>query len=168
MRSFPPHRLSKLLVATWLSLCTTAELVPSTRVINKPLVSLTLTRFGFTPSNRRAQTIQVGGGASGKGNRPMPWKVQRLVQPSCRDLETGFEDDARPPRTAFVRTAFRPPGSGVLIDCAQSVLVGRLEITATGGQLRQALTLRSEFQAGHINGASGVPHADAGVAMKNG
>ena len=150
------HRLSKVLVAVWIALCSHAELTLCSRVINKPLLSLTLARFGFTPANRRAQTIQVGGERAGKGSRPMPWKVQRLVQPSTRDMDTGGagHDAEAKPRTAFVRTAFEPPEDKQMLEqAAHAVLAGRLNITASGDQLRRALTLRGgggAFATSHL------------------
>lgn len=41
--------LSKLLLAIWLRLCLDAGVLPCTRVMNKPLLSLALTNFGFVP-----------------------------------------------------------------------------------------------------------------------
>ena len=69
--------LSKVLLAIWLQACISAGLTPRTRTINKPLLSLTLQRFGFSPRNRRAQRIEVGR-ADNTGNI-LPWKIKKLV-----------------------------------------------------------------------------------------
>lgn len=86
--------LSRVLLATWISLCTAGDLQPTTRTINKPLLALTLARFGFTPVNGRGHKVRVHVGS-------------RRVQHRCH----GRQDESSLPatgeyRSAYVRTAF--------------------------------------------------------------
>ena len=63
--------LSKELLAVWLRLCRLARLQPTTRTINKPLLSLSLSRFGFAPRSReRCLMVHLGDArTSGKRQR---------------------------------------------------------------------------------------------------
>ncbi|KOO52932.1 hypothetical protein Ctob_015865 [Chrysochromulina tobinii] len=51
--------LSRVLLAAWLRMCITASLQPTTGTINKPLLALTLDRFGFEPVIRRGRQAAV-------------------------------------------------------------------------------------------------------------
>lgn len=66
---------SKLFLAIWMRLCLEARVVPSTTRINKPLLALTLQRFGFSPipntstldekPNKKCLVVQVSVGVGG-------------------------------------------------------------------------------------------------------
>ena len=49
--------LSRLLLALWLRLCAEADVTPTTRMLNKPLLSLSLQRLGFTPVNAERSVV---------------------------------------------------------------------------------------------------------------
>eukprot|EP00964_Phaeocystis_antarctica_P143925 scaffold109585_cov63-Phaeocystis_antarctica.AAC.1 len=49
--------LSRLLLALWLRLCAEAGVTPTTRMLNKPLLSLSLQRLGFTPVNAERSVV---------------------------------------------------------------------------------------------------------------
>jgi hypothetical protein len=44
-------KLAKKFMATWLLMCLKSDALPSTEIINKPLLSLVLTNFGFIPKD---------------------------------------------------------------------------------------------------------------------
>ena len=65
--------LSALFLHVWLTLCREAGLAPRTSRINKPLLALTLARFGFVPdappgsrAARRSVAVEVSAGAGGQ------------------------------------------------------------------------------------------------------
>merc|ERR1712194_600977 len=47
--------LSTIFLAIWLELCFKLELVPATEKIDKPVISLILQKFGFTPVSQNTQ-----------------------------------------------------------------------------------------------------------------
>ncbi|KAL3893641.1 MAG: hypothetical protein SGPRY_014090 [Prymnesium sp.] len=113
---------SKLLLSIWLEMCIRARLTPRTRVINKPLLSLSLSSFGFLPSNRRGRVVSIT-------------PAVRL-----RDCKRG--DALQAGRSTYVRTDFEAPSEEDLKAAVQKILcVDQLE-TAAPDALRQALTLR--------------------------
>ena len=50
---------SKRLLAIWLRLCLVGGVLPRTRMINKPLLSLALHRFGFSSADGRGVAVEV-------------------------------------------------------------------------------------------------------------
>jgi len=117
--------LSKVLLAVWLRMCLDARVVPRTREINKPLLSLSLSRFGFGPTNNRGQVVAIS-------------SATRLRDCRARDFR-GYVAG----RTAYVRTAFEPPRDTAALDAAvESVLCDGLRLEASPEELRRALTLR--------------------------
>ena len=125
--------LSKVLLAVWLRLCEEAAIVPLTKTINKPLLSLTLGRFGFAPRDGRGQAVRLHAG------------TRRLK--NCR----GWQDERGTPpegpvRVATVRTNFHVVDRGTCDAEVRAVVGGssqRLTLEADGAALRSALTLRS-------------------------
>ena len=118
--------LSKVLLATWLRMCLDAGLEPLTRTINKPILSLSLARFGFTPTNSRGEVVSISG-------------ATRLRDCHKREFRGHV-----PGRTAYVRTAFQPPrDAAVLAATVDAVLGGGLHLEASPRELRQALTLQT-------------------------
>lgn len=112
--------LSRLLLAIWLRLCVDARVEPSTRVINKPLLSLTLQRFGFSP-RLTGLSVELEGAASEPGGR-----------------------------TAYVRTEFAAPTDGTVLAAAIEAALAGGSVRADGlgacsaavKDVRRALTLR--------------------------
>jgi len=51
--------LSKVLLAAWLRLCHYSKLTPRTRRMNKPLLALSLSRFGFQPVTKKRNTVRI-------------------------------------------------------------------------------------------------------------
>lgn len=117
--------LSKLLLAIWLSLCHTAGVKTCTRTINKPLLSLALSRFGFAPSNGRGQLVLVS-------------PAKRLRDCTTTQLRAG------PTRSTYVRTAFEPPTDGAALQRAvvDALDDGSVRPAASAAGVRRALTLR--------------------------
>ena len=123
--------LSKVLLAVWLRLCAEAAIVPRTKTINKPLLSLTLERFGFAPLDGVGQVVRVHAG------------TRRLK--NCR----GWQDERGAPdgavRVARVRTNFHVTDRASC-DAEVAAVLGadheRLTLEADGAALRRALTLR--------------------------
>jgi hypothetical protein len=108
--------LCRVLIAMWLRMCLEARIAPATRVINKPLLSWTLSRFGFTPCQRGQ--IQA-----------LPKRVDG--------------DPNGPCRIARVRTAFSPPEERAALENAVCEALGdACHLDATAVELRRALTLR--------------------------
>jgi len=123
--------LSRLLLAIWLRACAEASLTPKTREINKPLLALSLARFGFTPVNGKGQVVRVHSGTQHLRN-------SRGISRGDVPPEAGEQV-----RTAYVRTHFEVSDAAVL-DRAVATTLGEgcfaLEVDSTG--LRRALTLR--------------------------
>ena len=125
--------LSKMMLAVWLALCAEAQLEARTREINKPLLSLSLARFGFEPTNGRGQVVHIRG---------------RLQVDSTLG-ESTLGESAPAMRSAFVRTTFCPPQDQTALAAAiNAALSGSstrqqaLRFAGPNGDLRRALTLR--------------------------
>jgi hypothetical protein len=109
--------LSRVFLAVWLRLCAEASLTPTTQIINKPLLSRSLTRLGFRPVNGRGTVVSIANAKAG-------------------------DDDTR---TAYVRTTFELPAEAsgaqhALLDLA--LPPGQLVLAAPASAVRKALTLR--------------------------
>jgi hypothetical protein len=89
---------SKVLLAIWITMCLEASLTPCTRTINKPLLSLSLASFGFTPTNQRGRIVSVS-------------SATRLRD--CEQTHTFV-----PGRTTYVRTEFEPPADAQQLRAA--------------------------------------------------
>ena len=130
MKISEAHRgkgLCKVLLAAWLQLCLEAGVAPSTRVINKPLLSHSLARLGFRPTNGRGQLVQLT-------------TSKRLRDCKRADYR---RENSRGERYAFVRTAFDAPSRALLYEATQrSLEPGRLDVAASPEALHCALTLR--------------------------
>jgi len=115
--------LAKVFIATWLRLCAESGLSPGTRTINKPLISLSLERFGFEPV--AADCLPLDECPTVRGER----------------VTVG---QGPTQRTASVRTAFKSPADVRSLDMAIDDVLGGdgLRVVASPRALRQALTLR--------------------------
>lgn len=51
--------LARIFLAIWLHICLESSAIPTSEVINKPLLSLALTNFGFSPSSSSAVEIEI-------------------------------------------------------------------------------------------------------------
>lgn len=63
MQVDPAHRgrgLAKIFVAVWLLACRNSDAVPRSETINKPLLSLVLSNFGFSPVSEGAIDVEIG------------------------------------------------------------------------------------------------------------
>ena len=106
-------------------MCLNAGLIPRTRTINKPLLSLSLSRFGFAPTNQRGEVVAIS-------------DATRLRDCTRREFRGHF-----PGRTAYVRTSFEPPIDGAaLAYTVDGILGDGLRLEASSAELRRALTLR--------------------------
>lgn len=110
--------LAKPLLASWLHLCAVAGLVPRTREINKPLLSLSLTSLGFAPVNNRGASVSV--------DRP------------------GHPSRTTYVRTCFELPGAAAGGACTAAAEAERLLGGRLRLDASPEAVRRALTLREE------------------------
>ena len=118
---------SQLLLAAWLRMCIDANVNPSTRTINKPLLSLSLARLGFSPANGRGQLVRVT-------------NARRLRD--CQRPQIHSEGHAEV-RSAYVRTTFEaPPATELLIAVERRLESGTFELAASSEALHRALTLR--------------------------
>ncbi len=115
---------SQLLLAAWCHLCLTSNINATTRTINKPLLSLSLARLGFMPTNGRGQIVQIT-------------SATRLRD--CRRAEL----PGASLRSAFVRTEFCAPPEPQLRSAVHDTLQhGEFRLAASPRALRNALTLR--------------------------
>ena len=156
--------LSRVLLAVWLRMCREAGLSTVTRTINKPLLSLTLARFGFTPVHGRGvaslpslgasvtstvhakgRAIKAYGGAGGialDAQHAAPGTTHVML-PSPGASVTSTSTPRGAARVAYVRTAFVPPDQSTLDEAVDAVLMERrLLLEASPLALRRALTLR--------------------------
>ena len=120
-RAWSGNGLTKLFLACWLRYCLDAGLTPRTRTINKPLLSLSLQRFGFHPIDNSGVTVRIGG--------------------------TGGVEA----RSALIRTSFALPDERTLETAVDGILSGgttRLRLAASPVALRRALTLRGGVAQG--------------------
>jgi GNAT superfamily N-acetyltransferase len=123
--------LSKVLLAVWLRMCDEAGLRPATAMINKPLLSLSLGHFGFTPTNQRGQLVTISA----------PKRLRAAIDAS--EVTAGSTLGTRKARSAYIRTEFEPPMNRAVLEAAvNETLGGRLCLTASASHLRRALTLR--------------------------
>jgi len=122
--------LSKLLLAIWIQACREADLTPRTRVINKPLLSLSLQRLGFTPTNGRASVVEVS--------------PATIAQADCRGSpQPPMRIEVMPGRASYVRTEFEALDMDALqAAAARELRAGELTPAASPESLRRALTLR--------------------------
>jgi GNAT superfamily N-acetyltransferase len=127
--------LSRVLLAAWLRMCITASLQPTTGTINKPLLALTLDRFGFEPVNRRGRQVRVHAGTRRLTNC-RGWQDERGETP----LEGQY-------RTAFVRTPFEVARPDALEAAVDETLGDHFVLEADGEALRRALTLRGGWRS---------------------
>lgn len=103
---------SRLFLAVWLRLCLLAGVSPSTSRINKPLLALTLTRFGFAPlpgsNGKRAIEVEVSAGLEGG---------VILFSPECnKRLAAGFSaTEMRSQRLVIAKGPSEPRGTAVHI-----------------------------------------------------
>ena len=149
--------LAKYLVASWLHLCAIAELAPATRMINKPLLSLTLQRFGFAPTRSGSGVPVTVGGALTIGHTLGHRRVSRQGERAKRAADrnesvtavTATQDvqepSERPARQTHIRTEFAPPAESCTLDAAVASVLGTrssLSLAASPNALRNALTLR--------------------------
>ena len=153
--------LAKYLVASWLHLCAIAELAPATRMINKPLLSLTLQRFGFAPTRSGSGVPVTVGGALTIGHTLGHRRVSRQGERAKRAADrnesvtavTATQDvqeqsapaAERPARHTHIRTEFAPPAESCALDAAVASVLGSrssLRLAASPHALRNALTLR--------------------------
>lgn len=117
--------LCKVLLAVWIRACLEAGIAPSTREINKPLLSLSLASLGFQPTNGRGQIVKLNA-------------ATRL-----RDCVRADGVERVSSRCAYVRTTFDAPDPATLAAAACEVLPDEaLDWAASPRALRQALTLR--------------------------
>eukprot|EP00316_Scyphosphaera_apsteinii_P020695 CAMPEP_0119302974 /NCGR_PEP_ID=MMETSP1333-20130426/4490_1 /TAXON_ID=418940 /ORGANISM="Scyphosphaera apsteinii, Strain RCC1455" /LENGTH=350 /DNA_ID=CAMNT_0007305515 /DNA_START=123 /DNA_END=1172 /DNA_ORIENTATION=+ len=133
------QRLSKLFLAIWLRMCKIAGVTPCTRTINKPLLSLSLASFGFTPTNSRGHLVEV------------------TTARRYRDCTAG--KPAPSARTAYVRTDFEVNlASAYMVDAATEEMLRHGDLKLAGGppEFRQALTLRGGFSI--TTSQQRVPH----------
>ena len=152
--------LSRVLLAIWLRMCREAGLSTATRTINKPLLSLTLARFGFTPVHGRGVASLPSLGAS----------VTSTVHAKGRGVKAyggagGIALDARRggARVAYVRTAFVAPDQPTLDEAVEAVLMERrLLLEASPLELRRALTLRGGW---HNPGTAAAPTLPVALAL---
>jgi GNAT superfamily N-acetyltransferase len=124
---------SRRFLAAWARLCLEADIVPRTRVINKPLVALGLQRLGFRPSK-------------GSGRTALITHARRL-----RDCELTYGWQGPRPgeaaefcRVVHVGTEFVPPVTMSELEATVDDVLrrGSFLITGTPAQLVRALTLR--------------------------
>jgi hypothetical protein len=147
--------LSKELLAVWLHLCRLAGLQPTTRTINKPLLSLSLSRFGFAPrSKERCLVVHLGEARSAKQTPAGTGLSGRsMIVPrdqDCRRSDSSGVSLALQAggRTAYVRTAFQiddlgvPEAAAALDREVTAVLGERLTLLSSAVDVRKALTLR--------------------------
>ena len=127
--------LSRVLLAAWLRMCITASLQPTTGTINKPLLALTLDRFGFEPVIRRGRQVRVHAGTRRLTNC-RGWQDERGETP----LEGQY-------RTAFVRTPFEVARPDALEAAVDETLGDHFVLEADGEALRRALTLRGGWRS---------------------
>ena len=116
--------LSRLLLALWLRLCAEAGLTPATRMLNKPLLALSLQRLGFTPVSAE-RSVVVARPPDGSSYRAPPsggvsqWSrstaATRLHHSEALPAAT-LPPPLSPPRLAFVRTEFEPPCDRAALD----------------------------------------------------
>lgn len=146
--------LSKLLLATWLHMCSAADLAPRTRTINKPLLSLSLARFGFTPTNQRGELVHVSNavrlrdcdGLKGSARTSRKHRSHRRAA-STPAAARG----ATLKKKAWVRTELEPPAKEPLAKAVATALHDskyHLLLEATPSELHRALTLRGGAMGG--------------------
>ena len=124
--------LSKELLAVWLRMCRVGGLEPCTRTINKPLLSLSLTRFGFAPVNKeRCMVVNVA---------KAEVTTRKVRDQDCRRSDSSYASSARLDggRTAHVRTCFTLP-SEVVTTVGRAGLLSELD-TTVGAVLRDGVT----------------------------
>ena len=150
--------LSKRLLAIWLAMCLNAGLSPTTRVINKPLLSLSLSGFGFTPLEANAFT-RVEVAACRNPARQAARRRLRGLDASSRLSQ--LRDDAERRRggrgrEAYVRTAFCPPVDSAALEATVGRVLGAdFVLDASAEELRRALTLRGRPPEDETAGAAG-------------
>lgn len=133
---------SKLFLAIWLRLCLeTGVVAPGTNRINKPLLALSLLKFGFepvVPGDKRQLAVDVSAGPDGR--------VVLYSESSNAELRAGFtatelrcqrlvvvnEKPFASSRTVQIRTQYEfPHGLHGLREATASLLGGRLLLGAT-------------------------------------
>lgn len=125
------------LLAGWTRLCLVANIVPRTRVINKPLVALGLERLGFRPSK-------------GRGVPALVTHARRFRDCELTHGWQGAGPGAAPGRIVHVRTEFAPPEEIAELEAAVEGVLSRgsFVIAGTPAALSRALTLRGGGRAG--------------------
>eukprot|EP00667_Euglena_gracilis_P022037 EG_transcript_24344 len=141
----PPRRrtgLASLFVSLWLQLCICWGVEPRTRRIDKPLLSLVLQRFGFTPLS---SGIALEVAPPGAGPATVVWAedAERLRSVfSWRYLRSqNLEIAAQRPvggTPVCVNTAYAAPDAEVWQTCVARLVAGRVRLhgPAPGGPLK--------------------------------
>jgi len=116
--------LAKIFLGIWLQICLNLKAFPRSEKINKPLVSLVLTRFGFIPTSESAIEIEISPLANipehGLKMNDLSWKPLFALYSRCplnfgeRELRTQKMVVSRQPpspkgKLTKVRTTFEHP-----------------------------------------------------------
>jgi len=156
--------LAKELLAVWLRLCRVCALRPTTRIINKPLLSLSLSRFGFAPRHKERAMVMRVAKAAHVDTKARDQDLRRGGSSAASTARLAGE------RTAYVRTSFELPEAMMTAIMTESgeerqsnvaevdARIGealrdgttgqdRLTLVASPQQLRRALTMRGGWTA---------------------
>lgn len=119
--------LAGVLTALWLKLCAELNCPPSTKKIDKPVISLMLQKFGFKPHNETTSVhVSTKPGVHGE---VVCWSAnlqQLRSQFSKRYLKTQnmvvLDEKPENTRQVWVNTLYVPPSMEVLADHVENVL----------------------------------------------